>query len=179
MNKLFFISFISLSLLVSETTYANPLFADVVKIYVIGNLEYFYDSNGNVVVREDVGNAGYLYNNNGEAFACFSTSDDYFSNVGAYYYDLNGNYLGKVLVSSSNDFFTGDTIITRTYLDHKNRPVATFVEQSILGQLAEAGKAEDENDQGAYAAAIMGLLGGTMKVSKTYVLSGRIQRYRN
>jgi hypothetical protein len=88
--KNLFIIISLLSLLVSTNLHANPIFADVVKIVVSGNYEYFYDSYGNIVVIEDVGTSGYLYNSDGEAFACFSTSEDYDSRVGAYYYDMNG-----------------------------------------------------------------------------------------
>lgn len=173
-----FLVLLLFSLFVSTSASGNPLFADVVKIVVSGNLEYYYDSYGNVVVREDVGDAGYLYNNNGEAFACYSSDGNPFSNVGALYYDLDGNYMGKVLVSSSQDIF-GQKSTVRTYLDHKNRPVATFVEQSTLEKLAEAGKAEAENNQDAYNAAALGILGSVLNATETYVLSGRIQRYRN
>ena len=173
-----FLVLLLFSLFVSTSAFGNPLFADVVKMVIRGNLEYYYDSYGNVVVREDVGEAGYLYNNNGEAFACFSSDGNPFSNVAALYYDLDGNYMGKVLLSSSQDIF-GQTSKKWTFLDHRNRPVATFVEQTTLDVLAEAGKAEAENDQDAYNAAVLGFLGGALNATETYVLSGRIQRYRN
>ena len=182
MKKLF-LFLLLFSLLASTRANGNPLFADVVKCIIIGNLEYFYDSYGNVVVREDIGDAGYLYDNDGNAFACFSSDGNPYSNVGALYYDLDGNYMGKLLRSSST-IITGETIIKRTYLDHRNRPVATFVEQDTFGTMAEIAEAEDKDDKAKESVALSflaRLFGNSIgsNTGKTFVLSGRIQRYRN
>lgn len=169
-----------LSLLLSSFwAEANPLFANVVKIVVRGNLEYSYDSYGNIVVREDVGSAGYLYDNNGNAFACFSTDDNPNSRVGAYYYDLDGNYLGKVVLSAGPSDLFGTTLIIRTYLDHKNRPVAKFVQKSDFSELSDAVEQQDKNSAAeSYLNFLFGEAYG-IRVSKVFELSGRIQRYRN
>ena len=183
MKRFFFLVF-TLLLLMESSAVCNPLFANIVKIVVKGDLEYCYDSNGNLLIREDVGHSGYLYNNNGEAFACFSGTDNPYDNVSALYYDLDGNYWGKCQVTSKTEPITGDELIVRTYLDHKNRPVATFVQKSALSSMADYAAAEKAEDVDAGVAAFMNMLGSALgnigvDVGKTYVLSGRIQRYNN
>jgi len=160
-KTLFFFLFLFLSYCVS----ANPLyFPTIYKIIVSGKYEYCYTRYDDLLLIEEVGSAGSIFTyDNGETFqeGYFVSDDNLLSKVGGFYYDLQGNYLGKVLISQEETLL-GD-IDVRTYVDAKNRPVATY--KAVTGSLS------------SFAGLLSGNLGQAVGVSKVYILYGNVRMY--
>ena len=176
-----------LLLVMDYNAYSNPLFAPLADRVEIRSGGTYYYCNGNLFYRE-VGNAsGTIYDVvDGEAFEIgyYVEDGDPRSNVYRNYYDLDGNYCGKCLISTSSEAFSGDQIITLSYIDHKNRPVATYVERGTVGSLLGYSAAEQTGDVNAGIDAILGLLGAAfnnngVSVGRTFLLSGKIRTYNN
>ena len=84
-----------------------------------------------------------------------------------------------MLLSTGRDML-GTAVQVRTYVDHKNRPIAKFVEKGVADSVHELGAAEESGNSEAGANALMSLFGDSLGVgSNTFVLSGKIQRYSN
>ena len=99
MNKfLFCIAF----LLTTFLAVANPLFYRIVKTKLkTDRYEYFYDSYGNLIGREDVGEAGCVYSFNGEDFE--EDGNFVYENGWCLYYDsMSQKYLGKASFSAED-----------------------------------------------------------------------------
>ena len=133
--KRFIVLLLSFLFFTSLNALSNPLFAYVSVIRASSSTEYYYDSNRNLVTTEDVGSGGYVYNNSGTPIGYFTSEDTRTGNV-CYYYNMNGYYVGKLILSISEDMWglRGE----RTYFDSQNRPVAqfyTYYDTSIIGDL--------------------------------------------
>lgn len=120
---------------------ANPLFFSYTALIAIDNdAIYFFDDTGSLVGREDLdGAAGMVYDyvpygsNEWEETGYFTTENDW-----TLYYNESGEYLGKAHTDAYvvRDFMGDPQIeVIITYVDHKNRPVATYKGRQINSTL--------------------------------------------
>ena len=161
-------------LLASYFANANPLFMPVVdKIVIQGKYEYFYTEYGDLIGREDIGVSGsfYLYNDIDDDW----DEEGYFISDGEWckYYDSRtGKYVGKVRAwyeekkvwESAEGMYNYYTLEIRSYVDAKDRPVATYREQDTKGFLGPS-----------FTEILSNLTG--LNTGTTLILDGKIRMY--
>ena len=166
------------------STEANPLFYPIITTIVVKDrYEYFYDSYGQLIGCEDIASAGYFYNYNGiEEPEHPWEEGGYFigENGWSLYYWNNGTYLGKCKPSYEYVSYeragkdVSYTIETRVYVDHKNRPIATYRQVN--------------NGDGDFRSLLKGqipdLFGSLSEMfgiekSRILVLQGKVRRYND